>query len=447
MSEEFSSIYWENDSPSNPPPATLTHDVPDTTTSNGFFEAMPLNEPSSSSSSGLKAIQDTSFIHSSVTNPQKEQEGSQNAYISYLITTESNNPTFESTTFHVRRRFSDFHFLYTILYLEHPTTAVPPLPDKARLEYIKGDRFGLEFTLKRAGSLNRFLDRISNHPILRNSTTYHNFLETHDWNAFKKSLNIRYQQVLQDNGSVLEGLSDSLLNAFAKVNKPDDELLEIKERIDKLDDNLLQVEKSFSKVLRRQADISNDLEEFSQYFIKLSGLESNIEGVLTSFAGGTHNMSQKLFCLKETTDIDYVVSLRDMQNYVAALRALVKLREQKQLDLEALGDYLAKAKYEKDSLLSGNGATNFLRAKIEDVRGVNHELARKERLANLETKIQSLQDEVRNVEQSNASFQEILLNEVQIFEQNKQIEMKKTLSTLADANIAFYQSIIDEWKF
>lgn len=155
----------------------------------------------------------------------------------------------------------------------------------------------------------------------------------------------------------------------------------------------------------------------------------------------------KSFCLKETTDIDYVVSLRDMQNYVAALRALVKLREQKQLDLEALGDYLAKAKYEKDSLLSGNGATNFLRAKIEDVRGVNHELARKERLANLETKIQSLQDEVRNVEQSNASFQEILLNEVQIFEQNKQIEMKKTLSTLADANIAFYQSIIDEWKF
>lgn len=442
MSEEFSSVYWENDSSVNPPPQMSTHSVPNNT---DYFDTMPLNEPQGSSSSSSKVIHDTSFIHSSVTDPQKEQEGSQNAYISYLITTESNNPTFESTEFHVRRRFSDFHFLYTMLYLENPTVAVPPLPDKARLEYLKGDRFGLEFTLKRAGSLNRFLDRISNHPILKRSNIYHCFLETPDWYAFKKSLNNRYQEILQDNGGVLEGLSDSLLNAFVKVSKPDDELKEIKERIDKLDDNLLQVEKSFTKVLRRQFDISNDLEEFSQCLIKLSGLERNLENVFMSFASGTHILSQSFASLKENTDTDYVVSLRDMQNYVASLRALVKLREQKQLDLEALGDYLIKAKHEKDLLMSGNSTTNFFRAKIEDVRGINHELARKERVANLEKKIQNLQDEVVNVEKSNNSFQEFLLNEVQIFEQNKRIEMKKTLSTLADANIAFYQSIIDEW--
>lgn len=384
------------------------------------------------------------YVNSLVNSPQKEQDGSQNAYISYLVTTESNSPTFQSPMFRVRRRYTDFYFLYSTLCTEYPACAVPPLADKSRLEYIKGDRFGTEFTLKRASSLNRFLDRISLHPILKKSMVYLSFLETPDWNSFKRSLSTRQVLPAPEN-TVLEGVSDSLLDAISKVNKHGDELTEVKERIGKLEESLLQVEKTLVKVLRRQSDLSYDLEDFSQQLIKLAGLEYTLEKEIIAFANGTHNLAQGVTVLREQTDSDYVVSLRDMQYYSIALRNLIKLREQKQLDYESLTDHLNRAVHDRDTILSGGGS-NFLRNKIEDVRGVNHEAARKERLRKLEVKISNLKQEVESAKKGSETLQELAVNEVSIFEHTKQLEMKKTLSGLADSHINFYQNIISNWE-
>ncbi|VVT55220.1 uncharacterized protein SAPINGB_P004487 [Magnusiomyces paraingens] len=387
----------------------------------------------------------TTFIHSTVTDPQKEQDGSQNAYISYLITTETNVPTFQSHLVKVRRRFSDFFFLYSFLVSEYPACAVPPLPDKNRLEYIKGDRFGPEFTLKRAASLNRFLDRISMHPILRKASTYLIFLESNEWHAYKRSLAIR-QQTSPETPSVLDGLSDSLLNAFSKVHTPNEELIDVKAKMDKLDENLLQVERAFLRVLRRKGDISSDFDDFSQQLIRLAGLEKNLESEIVSFANGTEFISRATLQLRDQIDNGYIISLRDLQNYVTSIKSLIKLREQKQLDYEALIDYLAKAQQEKQAMQIGSGSKNFFRARMEDMRGIDHENAKNERLRKLETKIQSLSQEVDNVKTASDTFQDLAINEIAIFENTKAHEMKETLSTLADNHINYYQSLIHEWS-
>lgn len=381
-------------------------------------------------------------IDSVVGSPQKEQDGSQNAYISYLITTKSNNPTFQAPCFQVRRRYTDFSFLYNSLYSDYPAVAVPPLADKSRFNFITGDRFGPEFTSKRATSLNRFLDRISQHPILRKSPVYLNFLETSDWNSFKKSLLNRHQQAFLDS-EVLHSNSDSSTNTD-EGDKHNDDLLQVKERIGKLEDNLQQVEKSFTKVLRRQQDLSSDLEDFSQQLIKLAGLEHSLSDEILSFANGTHTLSQEVNILRERADRDYVVSLKDMQNYVLALKSLLKLREQKQNDLVTLVESLNKTVHEKDNVVAGR--SNFLRNKIEDVRGVDHETSRKERLYKLESKIEGLRQEVDNAKKNTKTFQEISFTEADIFENIKQAELKKTLTSLTDSHINFYQRVITQWE-
>lgn len=459
MEEDFSPVTWDTASPGKSPQQPDTSDIihggdttylaPSAQNHENEFESQDLGQPGPSCSSSkpiasASALDDHIFINSTVTDPQKEQDGSQNAYISYLIATESNSPTFQSPSIRVRRRFSDFYFLYSMLYMEYPAVAVPPLPDKSRLEYIKGDRFGTEFTLKRASSLNRFLDRLSHHPVLKRSNLYLIFLETPDWNSFKRSIAARHQQALQENG-VLDGLSDSLLNAFARVNQPNDELREVKERIIKLEDNLIHVERAFSKVTKKQSDKSHDFEDFSQQLLKLAGLEGIIESEIVSFAEGTLNYSRGVANLSDQIESDYIVSLRDMQNYVVSVKGLIKLQEQKQLDFEALTEYLHKAKAEKDSIVAGGGS-NFILSKLEDVRGVNHQLARNERLQKVETKISSLTEEVAKVKQSSETFQELTINEISIFENIKRQEMKSTLSELADNHIAFYQNIIHQWE-
>lgn len=451
MEEDFSSVSWEREASSQLPQSSSPFAQGPAANADNDFEDQDLSDhshaPVASSSKAPHANSVLDFgiyFHSTVNDPLKEQDGSQNAYVTYLVTTESNSPTFQSSTMRVRRRFSDFYFLYSMLYMEFAAVAVPPLPDKSRLEYVKGDRFGLDFTLKRANSLQRFLDRIAQHPILKQSSLYLNFLETTDWNAYKRSISARHQQVLQENG-MLEGVTDTFLNAFAKMSQPDNEMQEVKERVNKLEENLAQVERVLSKVTRKQGDISNDFQEFSEQLLKLSALEKNLETEISSIANGTLNYSREIGSLREQIDGDYIISLRDMQNYVVAVKGLIKLREQKQLDYEALTDYLQRAKAEKDSITSG-GASNFILNKIEDVRGINHAAARNERLHKVESKISALTEEISNVKQSSESFKEQALNEVDIFESIKRKEMKTALGSLADSHIAFYQNVIKHWE-
>lgn len=123
-------------------------------------------------------------LECTVEKPQKDNEGTKDAYISYLVTTQvslSNLPstslssssiqttfaTFQKPETKVRRRFTDFVFLYNSLCREYPAVAVPPLPEKHNMAYVRGDRFGTDFTQRRSHSLHRFLKRISLHPELR----------------------------------------------------------------------------------------------------------------------------------------------------------------------------------------------------------------------------------------------------------------------------------------
>lgn len=102
---------------------------------------------------------DTAFVAQpmtvTVSEPQKESEGSSGTYISYLITTHVSNifanilhtsfvvtdnyvqtsiPTFSSRSpCRVRRRYQDFVWLYTALTYEFSASIVPPLPEKHRI--------------------------------------------------------------------------------------------------------------------------------------------------------------------------------------------------------------------------------------------------------------------------------------------------------------------------
>ena len=79
-----------------------------------------------------------------------------------------------------------------------------------------------------------------------------------------------------------------------------------------------------------------------------------------------------------------------------SLKALLKARDQRQLDAEALSDYLDKTVNERSATMNGSSqstTTNFLNRKVEDLRGVDHEQARRERLRKLELKADELKRE------------------------------------------------------
>ena len=190
-------------------------------------------------------------------------------------------------------------------------------------EYVRGDRFGADFTLRRAHSLHRFLKRLTLHPVLRRSPLLLTFLESPDWNA-----HMRYHPTrgasgtagdAAGSGGVFDGLTDTFLNAFSKVHKPDRRFIEVRDRADKLDEDLTHVEKIIARVVRREADLESDYSDLSKEFLKIVELEPELEPTVCAFAAGVKHTSEGLKALKGHTDQDYLSSLRDMEAYIVAV--------------------------------------------------------------------------------------------------------------------------------
>jgi sorting nexin-4 len=256
----------------------------------------------------------------------------------------------------------------------------------------------------------------------------------------------------QGGGGVFENLTDSFLNAFTKVHKPDKRFMDVLDRSSKLDEDLSYVEKIFTRVARREGDLETDYADLAAQFQRLMTMEPGVEEEIKNFSQGVEATAAGLKGLREHTDQNYLVSLRDMEAYIVAVKELLRTREQKQLDFEALTNYLNKAATDRDILASSHGSSaltgpgGFLRSKIEDVRGVDHEQARREKVRKLELQIDKLTREVEEAKKTTEAFDEEVVKEVDDFERIKAAEMRDTLGGLADANVQFYKGQIGIWE-
>ena len=320
------------------------------------------------------------------------------------------------------------------------------------MEYVRGDRFGPDFTQRRAHSLHRFLKRLTLHPVLRRATLLTIFLESPEWNAHMRLRPSRGSSVSEQGTSVFDNFADTFVNAFSKVHKADKRFIEVREKADKLDEDLGHVEKIVARLTRREGDLEADYSDLGAQFQKLINLEPGVEAPIHAFATSVDTTSRGIKDLKEHTDQDYLGSLRDMEAYIVAVKSLLKTREQKQLDFEGLTEYLNKAVYDRDTLASSHGGSGlsgpggFIRSKIEDVRGVDHEQSRRERVRKLELQIERLTREVEEAKRTTEMFDEEVVREVADFERIKAAEFRDTLGSLADKHCEFYGGVVETWE-
>lgn len=328
------------------------------------------------------------------------------------------------------------------------------------MEYVRGDRFGPEFTTRRAWSLHRFLKRLTLHPIFRRAPLLTVFLESTDWNAHMRVRSARISQggsSETSGGGIFDNFTDSFVNAFTKVHQPDRRFIEVREKADKLDEDLNHVEKIVARVARRESDLETDYNELAMQFRSLVNLEPNVEVPLQIFSASVEETGRGVKNLKDHTDQNYLGSLRDMESYIVSLKTLLKTREQKQLDYEALVDYRNKAIAERDSLAANpssyyasnpltSSPASFIRSKMEDMRGVDHEQSRRERVRKLELRIDELTREVDSAKTMSEMFDEEVVREVADFERIKSAEFRDTLGDFGAKHIDFYQGVINTWE-
>ncbi|KAI8927651.1 hypothetical protein BC831DRAFT_451720 [Entophlyctis helioformis] len=392
-----------------------------------------------SSAASLPVVNRPSVIAVSVTDAQKHGEGSA-AFVSYLVRTKTSLSSFKTAEAAVRRRFQDFVSLHKQLADTHPACILPPLPDKHRMEYITGDRFGPEFIEKRRLSLQAYTDRLARHPVHQSSAIFQRFLEAEQMSAYDNP---------KRESHVFESLGDVFLNAFAKVRKPDERFMEIKETVDKFEQNLVSIEKLHSKILKAQTDLATDFAEFGSAITSLGMMETQISQPLADFGNRSPAYSQTLKDKVNTEDIDYVSMLRDYSAYCQGVKDVLKARDQKQVDHEELTNWLQSHQSDRDRTMSTGkspGIAGFFKDKINDLKGVDPEKARQIRLVKLDAKIQELQEAVAQSGVTAEAFSKEVTKEIDYFQQFKVHDLKQYLRHYIDAQIEFHEKGLEHWS-
>jgi len=82
---------------------------------------------------------------------------------------------------------------------------------------------------------------------------------------------------------VLEGVSDTIINAFTKVKQKDDRFTAIRSNAEKLEANLNDIEKVGAKVTKRQSDLVMDFEDLNSSLTELGNVETDLRVQLDSF--------------------------------------------------------------------------------------------------------------------------------------------------------------------
>ncbi|KAI0962054.1 hypothetical protein AcV7_000980 [Taiwanofungus camphoratus] len=394
------------------------------------------------------------YLITSVKDPVKELAETKDAYVSYLVSAKTNLPIFSTRSPSSRRRFQDFVFLRDHLAKDFPACVVPPLPDKHRLEYVTGDRFSPEFMERRRLDLHRFLQRLSRHPTLQRSTLLRAFFESTEWHVHMHQ-HVAHPPGPEQSTGVIDSISDTLLNAFSRVRKPDERFLSMREHVDKSEEGLAHSERVWNRVRSRTNDLTGDYHDLAVAVQGLGFLESGITDPLNHFSNTLLEFSALLRHTTHMTTDPFLVHLHSLLSFSHANRAVLKLRDQKQMDFEELSDYLSGVTVERDRLAAvisghagstGLGLGAYLKDRVDALRGADDDRSRVEKMRKLDVKIKELQDAVTTAHETSDAFSDEVLREQTVFQYAKEAEMKEMLGNLADGQIEFYKAAMEEWE-
>lgn len=453
------------------------------------------------------------FIESTVSSPIRDLDSSSKPYISYLITTTSDNPalikfaadkTVDKVEFKVRRRYGDFRTLHECLVNDFPQVMVPPLPSKLNFKYLTGDTFSTEFVHKRLHSLDRFIKFIIRHAALSQSSIFHLFVsESTDWATFTKNLKSKGDGGDESAGFVNKVVNDDLITEtvmnFLTPSKhkreSNKDILDINDKLKKLYENLTKLDRIFSKLNKKNSDLSLDYEQFLNQINKLASLqvdngnndpnyneeeqgdkkdnnnptELEISNNFKIFAESLSFYLKSWSNLHHYIDESFLVSLKDCSKYIISLTNLIELQHNKSIDLQVLQDYLNKAKTELASagniqrsnsphytppvpLSNNSGIVNNTTQLIKDTLSTSAtsqigSSSTENKIKKLQAKVDQLESEI-NI-QTNVVIEltnKIVHEEYPNWDKFNKTELKETMLGLCNEEVKFYKGLIENWN-
>lgn len=362
------------------------------------------------------------YLKISVSDPEKVQE-SMHQFITYHVNTDTNKADFAFGQRSVVRRYNDFRWVHTQLVDNYPGCIVPPLPEK-----IVVGRFSPEFVETRRRNLEKFLQRVSEHPDLGNAEAFRIFLQAEDGVLHQEKDKTKPSLATSPTG-ILGMMNKSFNKAVTVVDAishPDDARVEeIITYINRVDVQFSKVAKRSTALVAKNRDLHQHLFEFG---LSLTLLGQDEEGSVSDGCKALGQTSDKLSFYTAQFAEKAALYFDDPIAEYCRIIAAVKLAYAKRK--EALNNYsFAKTDYENKKLKhSGCVAQNQEESKVKKAEEKMHE-------AN-----QVLDDAKKMFETINTRF----LEEFARFQREKAEDMKQTMVTFIKLQMDFHKQMHDE---
>jgi len=223
-------------------------------------------------------ISKTPELNIRIVFPEKVEPGIfSKPYMSYTV---QSNPLGLT----VKKRYSDFEWLHNVLTGRYLNCIVPPLCKKNYIE-----QFNADFISKRARALERFMNGIAIHPILRNCYIFYDFISMKDADDFKQKKNM-YEQIY-----LPKRINDfNTANGQIKVNLSNENEIYFKNILDNIDMN----ETLLTEIIHGYKSLFEIMKQLNDKIVEIGYLWKKIEAGSKKFYE-SNNISNSYKFMKE----------------------------------------------------------------------------------------------------------------------------------------------------
>ncbi|XP_070784177.1 sorting nexin-7 isoform X2 [Enoplosus armatus] len=301
---------------------------------------VPISPSSMVNQYRLEEDEDTKDIFVTVDNPESQVTAIE-TFIMYRVVTKTTRSEFDSSEYEVRRRYQDFLWLRSRLEESHPTLIVHPLPEKFVMKGMV-ERFNEDFIETRRRALHRFLNKISEHPILSCSQHFKVFLTA------QELLSVRKQGpgFLSRMGETVRAVANSVRGLRSRP----EEFTLMQEYVEEFSNKVCSVDKVTQRIIKEQKEYLDELKQYSPSYTQWAGSEEELAEPLKGVAGCVER------CGKETeAQIHHLseVLVPALHEYVLCgetLKAVIRRRDNIQAEFEAKNEALASRKVDQEAL-------------------------------------------------------------------------------------------------
>ncbi|XP_020511298.1 sorting nexin-7 [Labrus bergylta] len=282
----------------------------------------------------------TKDIFITVDNPESHVTAIE-TFIMYRVLTKTTCSEFDSSEYEVRRRYQDFLWLRSRLEENHPTLIVHPLPEKFVMKGMV-ERFNDDFIETRRKALHRFLNKISEHPILSYSPHFKVFLTAQELSSHRK----QGPGFLSRMGETVKAMANSVRGLRSRP----EEFTVMQEYVEDFSNKICSVDKVTQRIIKEQREYLDELKQYTPTYTQWAESEEELADQLKGVASCAER------CSKETEEHIHHMSevlVPALHEYVLCsetVKAVMRRRDNIQADYEAKNEALASRKVDQEAL-------------------------------------------------------------------------------------------------